>query len=65
MEIKFPNRQPRTGTRSPFGVATLLGLQGGAKHVYGGTVAPAEIARRRAANRAARRSRRLNRKRGA
>jgi hypothetical protein len=44
---------------SPYQLAILRGLQ--SKHVYQGTVAPAEKARRRAANRVARRSRRTNR----
>lgn len=44
---------------SAYSVAVLMALQG--KHVYQGTVAPAEKARRRAANRVARKSRRANR----
>lgn len=40
-------------------VVTLSALQ--AKHVYAGTVPPAVVARRRAANRAARRARRAGR----
>ena len=44
-------------TPSPFTLAILRALQG--KHVYGGTVAV--IARRRAANKVARRLRRINR----
>ncbi|MCZ1075057.1 hypothetical protein [Rhodococcus sp. A5(2022)] len=38
----------------------LSGLQG--KHIYEGTVDPVTIAERRARNKAARRSRRINRK---
>ena len=45
---------------SRFQQAILGGLQQG-KHVYGGTVPPATIAKRRAANKIARRSRRQNR----
>lgn len=48
---------------SPFSRAILQGLQG--KHVYGGTVPAATTAKRRAANKAARASRRINRRRGA
>lgn len=36
-------------------------LMWGERHVYGGTVAPEVVARRRAANRVARKSRRINR----
>lgn len=43
------------------GLAILLGLSNRAKHVYGGTVPAAEVARRRAKNKAARKSRRANR----
>lgn len=38
-----------------------LGALQGQPHIYGGTVAPAVVARRRAANKVARRSRRVNR----
>lgn len=41
----------------------LVGLQG--KHMYAGTVPEAEVARRRAKNKVARRQRRVNRLRGA
>lgn len=44
------------------GLAILMGLGAHGKHVYGGTVAPAMKARRRAANKVAARSRRLNRR---
>lgn len=43
------------------GLSVLLGLQNTRRHIYGGTVPPAEVRRRRKANRAARRSRRINR----
>ncbi|WP_165350455.1 hypothetical protein [Xylanimonas protaetiae] len=42
-----------------YGKTILRALQG--KHVYGGTVPAATVAKRRAANRAARRSRAINR----
>lgn len=60
--------EPATGTQSAYGLATLLGMgsqvnhRGAAQHVYGGTVPPAEVSRRRAANKVARRSRRANRR---
>jgi hypothetical protein len=41
--------------------AILIGLNNGRKHVYAGTVPAAVKARRRAANKVARRSRRANR----
>lgn len=43
-------------------VLMLLALNHSGKHIYGGTVAPAEVERRRAANKVARRSRRVNRR---
>ena len=48
--------------KAPTGMqlAILRGLQG--KHVYGGTVPPGVKAQRRKANRAASRSRRINRR---
>ena len=53
---------PRAAHRDgPFGFALLNGLGVFDKHVYGGTVDPAEVARRRRRNRAARVSRRVNR----
>lgn len=58
MKIEKDYREP---TR--FEKAVLRGLQ--FKHVYGGTVPPAVVAERRARNRMARRSRRINRQRGA
>lgn len=44
---------------SSLSLGILAGLQ--TKHVYGGTVDPTEVKRRRAANKVARRSRRINR----
>lgn len=58
MRVTTDYREP---TR--FEKAVLRGLQ--FKHVYAGTVPPAVVAERRARNRAARRSRRINRQRGA
>lgn len=43
------------------GAAILAALTNRARHVYGGTVPPQTVARRRAANKAARLSRRVNR----
>ena len=43
------------------GLPILMALQNGRKHVYGGTVPAAVVAKRRAANKVARRSRRINR----
>jgi hypothetical protein len=48
------------GQQNSYGLAVLGGLQ--VKHVYGGTVPAATRDRRRAANKVARRSRRLNRR---
>ena len=48
---------------SAFSLAILGGLQGGARHVYAGTVSAAVKAKRRAANKVARASRRANRRR--
>lgn len=47
--------------QSAYGLAILSGLGDHRKHVYGGTVATATVARRRAKNRVARRSRAINR----
>ena len=55
----FPALQQSPQQRKAFTVASALGLTG--KHVYAGTVPPEEVARRRAANRVARRQRRVNR----
>ncbi|MFJ8815460.1 hypothetical protein [Amycolatopsis thermoflava] len=56
--------KPSAPSPSAFAIAVLLGLQS-QRHVYGGTVPAETVARRRAKNRAARRSRRINRLRGA
>lgn len=50
-----------TSTPVPFQRRILLALQNG-RHIYGGTVPEAEIARRRAAIKVARKSRRVNRR---
>ena len=42
--------------------AVLIGLNRTGKHIYGGTVPPEIVARRRAANKMARKSRRANRR---
>jgi len=42
--------------------AVLIGLNATGKHIYAGTVPPAVVARRRAANKVARKSRRANRR---
>lgn len=47
----------------PYQKALLMALQSG-RHIYAGTVPEAEKQRRRAKNRAARKSRKINRKRG-
>ncbi|MGW3992421.1 hypothetical protein ACWEF6_02930 [Amycolatopsis sp. NPDC004772] len=47
--------------QSAYGLAILRGLGDPRKHVYGGTVPAATVARRRAKNRVARRSRAVNR----
>lgn len=50
--------------QSTYGVSVLVGLDGapgGPKHVYGGTVPVATVAKRRSANRRSRLSRRINR----
>lgn len=55
-----PSEPADTDRRSSaLGLAILAGLQG--KHVYQGTVSTADRARRRAANRRARASRKANR----
>lgn len=68
----MPNNtsRPTSGNTQPsaYSVAILLGL--GAKtstggHVYEGTANPHRVAKRRAANRVARTSRRINRRRAA
>lgn len=45
------------------GLAILIGLNKLGKHVYGGTVDPAVVAKRRARNKSAGRQRQVNRKR--
>lgn len=59
--MQFPERPTPTATPEDgqFQKRVLRGLQ--QKHVYAGTVPPAEVARRRAKNKAARKSRRRNR----
>lgn len=47
---------------NPSSVAALVALSTSGKHVYGGTVPEGVVARRRAKNKAARRSRRINRR---
>lgn len=51
----------RTTIADDRGLAILLALGKLGKHVYGGTVSHAEKTRRRASNKAARASRRINR----
>jgi hypothetical protein len=46
---------------SPYARTILFALQRTGKHVYTGTVAPAEKARRRKADKAARKARRIGR----
>lgn len=48
--------------RDSRGLAVLMGLSSGTKHIYGGTVPHPEVARRRTKNRAARAARRINRR---
>lgn len=59
MATALPSKQ------NSFGMAILFALtrleNQGKKHVYHGTVPPSEVARRRAANRVARASRKANR----
>jgi hypothetical protein len=50
---------------SSYSVAVLFGLGFHDKHVYGGTVDPVTVAKRRARNKVARASRRINRRRAA
>jgi len=54
-------KQP-SNTVDDRGVVILVALGKLGKHVYAGTVSPAEKQHRRASNRAARRSRRINRR---
>lgn len=53
------DKRPPVAPPSGYALTILLALQ--EKHIYSGTVAPAEKARRRAANKVARKSRRANR----
>lgn len=57
-DLRTPDMN-RTRTNAA-GMLMALQLTGG--HIYGGTVDPAEVQRRRAANRAARKARRAARK---
>ncbi|NKY60397.1 hypothetical protein [Nocardia flavorosea] len=50
----------RNNYDTTFGRSILGGLQG-FRHIYAGTVPPAEVQKRRARNKAARKSRRANR----
>jgi len=52
-------------TDTPRSLPLLLALNRSGKPIYGGTVPPEVVARRRAANRAARRARRVHRVRSA
>ncbi len=54
-------RTTPTAGPAPFQLAVLHALQGGRRHVYAGTVPASTKARRRAANKAARRARRVTR----
>lgn len=53
--------EPLAPQQSPYGVTMLLALNRTGKHIYEGTVDPVTVAKRRAANKVARRSRRINR----
>lgn len=57
--VLTPEQASPVVTPSPFAVAILGGLQG--RHIYAGTVPAKVIARRRAANKAARAARRAHR----
>ena len=54
------NEQKTEQTVNPYAVMTLGALQG-FKHIYSGTADPGKVAKRRAKNRVARKSRRTNR----
>lgn len=56
MSKHLPDQRP-TG----WGLSILVGLGAAGKHVYGGTVPPETVTKRRAANRVARKSRKVNR----
>jgi hypothetical protein len=47
--------------QSDYGIAVLLELNRSGRHIYEGTVSPAEKAKRRARNKAARAARRVQR----
>lgn len=55
----------RRHQQARFGLAVLFGLGQSKKHVYGGTIPHETKQHRRAANKVARKSRRINRRRGA
>lgn len=55
----FPALQQTPAQRKALTIGSAVAQAG--KHVYAGTVPPEEVARRRAANRVARRQRRINR----
>lgn len=65
------DQQSNPHQQARYGIAMLMAMgfrsdrPGHALHVYGGTVDQVTVARRRAKNKAARKSRRVNRKRGA
>jgi hypothetical protein len=61
--VKRPGGSDKTP--NPFALLVLGALNGRARHIYGGTVPEAVKQQRRERNRAARKSRRINRKRGA
>jgi hypothetical protein len=49
------------GPAKPNGLGILLGLNSSGKPIYAGTVPSADVAKRRAKNRLARKARRINR----
>jgi hypothetical protein len=49
------------GPAKPNGLGVLLGLNSSGKPIYAGTVPSADVAKRRAKNRLARKARRINR----
>lgn len=57
--VLYDGEAERDGTR---GVAVLAALNSTRRHIYAGTAPAAAVARRRTANKAARRSRRTNRR---
>jgi hypothetical protein len=61
MKMLADGTKPFNQQQSAYGLAVLLGLGDTQKHVYGGTVSAATVARRRSKNRVARRSRAVNR----